>query len=102
MHGDPAAAADSDSANLSFFSLNTGIYPYTGFPCRATRVYSIFLQSKYDNLFHIPQIFSNICIKFFEVKNRITHDLLWAMKSNIAAAVGPKKINSSCFEVFFT
>src|SRR5688572_32784226 len=96
MHGDPAAAADSDSANLSFFSLNTGIYPYTGFACRATRVYSIFLQSKYDNLFHIPQIFSNIRIKFFEIKNRITHDLLRPMKSNIAARSEERRVGKEC------
>jgi hypothetical protein len=46
-----------------------------------------------DYLFQRPQKFPDICVKFFEVEDRITHQLLRPMKRNITPTINFKIIN---------
>src|SRR6185503_429669 len=94
MHGDPSAAPDTDGTDLSFAAWFFRIYPYTRFTRRPSGDDPIFSECKDRHFFDLTQVFADIRLKFLQVKDRITDDLLRSMKRDIPATVCVKKLNT--------
>src|ERR1051326_3916927 len=91
MHGDPAAAPDTNGTDLSFFALHFGIDPNTGFTFRPTGVDPIISKRENDRLLQPPQVMTDVSIEFLKIENRIADDLVRPMKCNITSPVCPEK-----------
>ena len=101
MHRHPSTQVNSDGTNFTFWLHICCRQPYTCKAFFSSCLDSKFCQSSNNRFFQESNIFMNVGKKFIHIKNRITYQLPWSMKSNISTSVDFKKFDFLFFQLFF-